>query len=46
MKSDLTLIGVNIKRKEIFVWVCYVRQKESTSATSMSKMYPTIKCLQ
>ena len=46
MKSDLTLIGVNIKRREIVVWVCYLRQKESTLATLMSKMSPTIKRLQ
>ena len=33
MKGDLKLIGVNKKKKEFFVWVYYVIQKESTSAT-------------
>ena len=32
---------VNIKNRKLFVWVCYVRQRESTSVIWMSKMYPT-----
>ena len=38
MKGDL-----NVKNKEIFVRVCYVRQKVSTSVTRISKMDATIK---
>ena len=41
-ERHLEIIGANIKSKEIFVWVCYVGQKESTSATWISKIYPTI----
>ena len=33
MKRDLKQIGVNIKSREIFVLVYYLKQKESTSAT-------------
>ena len=43
MKRDLELLGENIKSIYIFVWFWYVRQKESISATWMSKLYPTIK---
>ena len=43
VKRDLGLYGVNINKREIFARVCCVRQKESTSATWILKMYPTIK---
>lgn len=43
MKQDMKVIVVNTKSREIFVRICYVRQKESTLATWMLKMYPIIK---
>ena len=33
MKRDFKKIGANVKSRKVFVWACYVRQKESTSVT-------------
>ena len=43
IKRDLKLIRVDTKSRDIFEWDCYVRQRESTSAAWMSKIYATIK---
>ena len=43
MKPNLKLIRVNIKSRKVFVWISYVRQKESTSATWMTKNVPNSK---